>query len=67
MIMLISLEGNLTQTRTGLCRVTFPCKGPMRGHYLLLMAKSQSYYMFIFSIIISGDFMCYFIENDFAY
>ena len=43
MITLISLEGTLTQPRMGVCRVTFPCKGPMRGQYLLLMDKSQNY------------------------
>ena len=30
-IMLISLKGTLTQTRTKLDRVTFPCNGPMRS------------------------------------
>ena len=38
-IMLISLKGTLTQTRTKLDRVTFPCKGPMRSRYVVIMVK----------------------------
>ena len=36
-IMLISLKGTLTQTRTKLNRVTFLCKGPMRSRYVVII------------------------------
>ena len=42
-IMLISLKDTLTQTRTKLDRVTFPCKGPMRSRYVVIMVKFQFY------------------------
>ena len=42
-IMLISLKSTLTQTRTKLVRVTFPCKGPMRSQYVVIMVKFQFY------------------------
>ena len=42
MIMLISLEYTLAQTRMVFGRVTLPSKGPMRGKYVFLIAKSQS-------------------------
>ena len=42
-IMLISLKDTLTQTRTKLDRVTFPCKGPMRSRYVVIMVKIQFY------------------------
>ena len=42
-ITLISLKGTLTQTRTKLDRVTFPCKGPMRNRYVVIMVKFQFY------------------------
>ena len=45
-VMLISFEYILTQTRFGLCRVTLPSKGPMRGQYVFVMTKSQSFYRF---------------------
>ena len=41
MIMLISLKGTLNQTRMGVGRVTLPSKGPVRGHFVFLVAKSQ--------------------------
>ena len=46
MVMLISLKGSPTQTRMGIRRLAFPCKGPMRGQYVLFMEKSRSFYMF---------------------
>ena len=56
MIMLITV----TQNRMEVGRVTLPCKGPMRGQYVFLRAKSQSFYIcFVFSIISSGDSMSY--------
>ena len=59
MITLISV----TQNRMGVSRVILPCKGPMRGQYVFLMAKSQSLYTcFVFSIISSGDSVSYFIK-----
>ena len=61
MFMLISLECTLAQTRMGFGRVTLPSKGPMRGQYVFLMTKSQSFYI-LFSISISGDSASYFIE-----
>ena len=60
--MLINLEGTLTQTTIGVGRVTFPSKRPMTGQYGVLVAKFQSFYTFIFSIIISGDAAFYYIE-----
>ena len=58
MITLISV----TQNKLGVGRLTVPCKGPMRGQYVFLMSKSQSFYMFVFSIISSVDCVSYFIE-----
>ena len=59
MITLISV----TQNRMGVGSVTFPCKGPMRGQFVFLMTKSQSFYIcFVFSIIISRDSASYFNE-----
>ena len=46
MFMLISLEYTLAQTRMGFGRVTFSSKEPMRGQYVFLMTKSQSFYRF---------------------
>ena len=43
MNMLISLKCTLTQTRMGLGRVALHRKGPMRGQYVFLMAKSQTF------------------------
>ena len=43
MILLINLESTPAQTRMGFDRVSLPCKGPMRGHYVFFMAKSQSF------------------------
>ena len=40
-IYLMSLECTLAQTRMGFGRVTLPVKGPMRGQYVFLVAKSQ--------------------------
>ena len=51
-IMLISLKGYLTQTRTKLDRVTFPFKGPMRSRYVVIMV--------IFLICIGIIFSSYF-------
>ena len=42
-IMFISLKGTLTQIRTKLDRVTFPCKRPMRSRYDVIMVKFQFY------------------------
>ena len=42
-IMLISLKDTLTQTRTKLDRVPFPCNGPMRSRYVVIMVKFQFY------------------------
>ena len=47
--MLISLKGTLTQTRTKLDRVPFPCKGPMRSRYVVIMAKFQTFIGIIFN------------------
>ena len=58
MVMLISLEGTLTQTRLGVGRVTLPSKEPMRGQYICFIAKSPSFHRFssfLFSINIFGD------------
>ena len=41
-IMLISLEYTLAQTWMVFVRVSLPNKGPMRGKYVFLIAKSQS-------------------------
>ena len=48
-IMLISLKGTLTQTRTKLDRVTFPCKGPMRSRYVVIMVNFQIFIGIIFN------------------
>ena len=48
MIMLINLEGTLTQTRIGVSRVTFPSNRSMRGLYGVLMAKFRSCYTFFY-------------------
>ena len=48
-IMLISLKGTLTQTRTKLDRVTFPCEGPMRSRYVVIMVKFQIFIGIIFN------------------
>ena len=45
MISLISLEYTLAQTRMVFGRVTLPSKGPMRGKYVFLIAKSQSVFL----------------------
>ena len=37
MIVIISLEGTLTQTRMGVDRVTLPSKGPIRNKYILFL------------------------------
>ena len=55
MVMLISLEGSLTQTKMGVGRVTLPSKGPARSQYICLMGKSQSFVGFLFLINISGE------------
>ena len=53
--MLISLEYTLAQTRMVFGRVTLSIQGPMRGKYVLLIAKSQSVFIdFLFSISVSG-------------
>ena len=44
MVVLISLEYTLAQTRMGFGRVTLPSKGPMRGQYVFVMTTSQSFY-----------------------
>ena len=41
-IMLISLEYTLAQTRMVFGKVSLPSKGPMRGKYVFLMSKSKS-------------------------
>ena len=43
-VVLISLESTLTQTRFGVRRL--PSKGPMRCQYICFMAKSQSFHRF---------------------
>ena len=48
MITLISLEGTLTRNRMGVGRITSTCKGPRRGQYVFLMAKSQVLYVLYF-------------------
>ena len=48
MVVLISLESTLTQTRLGVGRVTLPSYGPMRGQYIFFMSKSQSFHRFSF-------------------
>ena len=72
MFMLISLECTPAQERMGFGSVTspikgstrchYPSKGPMRGHYVFLMAKSKVFVGFLFLIIISGDPATYLIE-----
>ena len=55
MIMLISLEYILVQTRIVFGRVILPNKGPMRGKYVFFIAKSQITFIdFLFSISVSG-------------
>ena len=44
MIMLINLECTLAQTRMWFGKVTLPSKGFMRGQYVFVMAKSQSFF-----------------------
>ena len=43
MIMLISLECNLAQTRMGFGMVTLSSKGPNRGQYVFIMAIPQRF------------------------
>ena len=58
MIMLNSLECTLAQTRM-VGRVALSTKGPMRGQYAFVMAKSQSFFIgFLFSVNASGDSAC---------
>ena len=49
LIMLISLKDTLIQTRTKLDRVTFPCKGPMRSRYVVIMVNFQIFIGIIFN------------------
>ena len=42
-IMLTSLKGTQTETRTQLDRVTFRCKGPMTSRYVVIMVKFRFY------------------------
>ena len=56
----------INQNRMGVGKIPLPCKGPMRDQYvfLMIMAKSRSYYIcFAFSIVSSGDCVSYFIET----
>ena len=43
--MLINLECTLAKTRMGFGRIKLPSKRPMRGQYVFIIAKSQSFYM----------------------
>ena len=63
MVVLISLDGTLTQTRIGTGRVTFPSKRTMTGQYGVLIAKFQIFIRFIFAIVISGDSAFYYNEK----
>ena len=54
MITLVSV----TQNRMGVGRVTLPFKGPMRGQYVFLMAKSQCFYIYLLVL----ETLCHFIE-----
>ena len=47
MIMLISLEYTLAHTRMVFGRVNIPSKGPMRGKYIFLIAKSQTFFFIL--------------------
>ena len=46
MAVLISLEGNLAQTRMGVGWVALLSKGHMRGQYNCFMKKISSFYVF---------------------
>ena len=51
MITLISV----TQNRLGVGRVAVPCKGPVRGQYVFIMAKSQKFmYVLYFQLLVLG-------------
>ena len=59
--MIISFVGTLTRTTMGVGRVTFPSKGPMIGQYAFSMANPELFICVIFSNVISGGPMSYFI------
>ena len=51
MNMPIILIGTLIQARMGVGRVTFHRNGPMRGQYVLLMAKYYTFTDFLFQLL----------------
>ena len=54
MIMLISLEYTLTQTRMFFGRVTLISKGPMRGKYVFIIENPKLFFIdFPFSVSVS--------------
>ena len=62
MIILISLECTLAQTKMRFGWVTFPNKRPVRGQNVFIVAKGFMFFFCLFSIIVSGDSASYFIE-----
>ena len=54
MITLISV----TQNKLGVGRLTVPCKGPMRGHYVFLMAKSKKFISVLYFQLLLLETLC---------